>query len=96
MEHEPESIALATWEEVQGEVMRSWTEAGERVLVLRTPCGAFVRLAIYVPMPTHTQPNANSLPVTGDRVAVLRTDLRDRPFMIRFLGVAHAAKGRSD
>lgn len=94
-EVEPESIALATWEEVQGEVVRAWNEAGRRILDLRTPCRTSGKADIRVPMPLDRKPHESRLPVAGDLIAVLRTDLQDRPFVIRFLDLNRESKSRS-
>lgn len=86
-EGEPEDVRLEPWEEVEGRILAIDTTAGEHVLDIRTMSARLVRLRVPGNTQTDLPPSKQRLPALGDLIGVLRTDLEDRPYVLRFLGV---------
>ena len=83
---EPARIELDVWEEVQGEVVSVRTEDRNCVIEMRTFSGRLVRLDVNASSPTDLSKTKRRPPITGDLLAVLRTDTPTRPHVLRFLG----------
>lgn len=82
---EPELVSLETWEELQGEVVSGELQNASWVLVLRTFSGPLAKAVVPVDSQTDLPKSMNRPPAAGDLIAVLRTDIPTRPYVLRFL-----------
>jgi len=93
---EPEPVNLETWEELQGELVAIAFQDSNWVLILRTFSGPVATVLVPVDSPTDLPKSMKRPPAAGDLIAVLRTDIPDKPYVLRFLASPRRRGRRKD